>query len=211
MSDERSAKYDRGAATYSARYANVAPIAARQRWIVASWAKVPAGASVLELGCADGFVTEVLVRSGYRVTGVDFSPKMLEVAGRRLDHAGLDAELVVGDINTFTPPRRYDVVLALMRSFYAYADEPADVLRRLGEHTDVAIADVNPRDRPLGEALAAMRAAGFEHVRWRALFDPSVHGAGNATRAAFHAAERVPGVRGVILKRKFLVAVMGAR
>ncbi|MFJ9177792.1 class I SAM-dependent methyltransferase [Streptomyces sp. NPDC102360] len=45
---------------------------------------VPAGATVLELGCGVGRVTHALVERGFRVTGVDESPEMLErVRGAR--------------------------------------------------------------------------------------------------------------------------------
>ncbi|MET8474715.1 class I SAM-dependent methyltransferase [Streptomyces sp. NPDC006422] len=45
---------------------------------------VPAGASLLELGCGVGRVTHPLVERGFRVTAVDESPEMLErVRGAR--------------------------------------------------------------------------------------------------------------------------------
>lgn len=41
-------------------------------------AAVPAGASILELGCGAGRVTHALAARGFRVTAVDESPQMLE-------------------------------------------------------------------------------------------------------------------------------------
>lgn len=64
---------------------------------------VPAGATVLELGCGAGRVTRPLVALGYRVTAVDESPAMLaEVRG---------AETVLADAATLDLGRRFDAVL----------------------------------------------------------------------------------------------------
>jgi SAM-dependent methyltransferase len=42
-------------------------------------------AQVLDAGCGPGWLTELLARCGYWVTGVDVSPAMIEVARRRLE------------------------------------------------------------------------------------------------------------------------------
>ena len=64
---------------------------------------VPAGGSVLELGCGVGRVTHALVEAGYRVTAVDDSPDMLE-------HVR-DAETVLGSIERLALGRTFDGVL----------------------------------------------------------------------------------------------------
>lgn len=64
---------------------------------------VPAGASVLELGCGVGRVTHALVERGFRVTAVDESPEMLErVRGART---------VRGAIESLDLGETFDVVL----------------------------------------------------------------------------------------------------
>jgi ubiquinone/menaquinone biosynthesis C-methylase UbiE len=62
-------------------------------------ASLPAGAEVVEVGCGTGFITEILVRCGYRVVATDLSPDMLEIAQRNLNARGLAnrVQLSVGD------------------------------------------------------------------------------------------------------------------
>jgi ubiquinone/menaquinone biosynthesis C-methylase UbiE len=52
------------------------------------------GARVADLGCGSGAFTELLRREGYRVTGVDISPKLVSLG--RSKYAGLD--LIEGDV-----------------------------------------------------------------------------------------------------------------
>lgn len=106
-------KYDLAAETYSASYADPQAVASRQLDLIQRWgAAVPRGASILEIGCADDFVTEHLVRAGFRVAALDFSPRMVEVAARRLRAAGLEATLLVADVDDFDPPGIFDVTAA---------------------------------------------------------------------------------------------------
>jgi SAM-dependent methyltransferase len=69
---------------------------------------IPAGSSILELGCGAGRVTRHLVALGHRVTGVDNSADMLaHIEG--ID----DVEGVLADITTLDlSPRHWPVVLA---------------------------------------------------------------------------------------------------
>jgi ubiquinone/menaquinone biosynthesis C-methylase UbiE len=43
---------------------------------------LPAGARVADLGCGSGVFTGILARRGYRSTGIDLSPKLIEIAHR---------------------------------------------------------------------------------------------------------------------------------
>jgi SAM-dependent methyltransferase len=207
----RIEKYDRGAERYSAGFVDPGETGRRQATMLSSWGTpVSAGARVLELGCADGMITETLVRSGFEVTGVDFSSAMIDRARERLHDAGLDADLRVADVSRFTPDETYDVVLGLMRTFFAYVDEPVRVLTTLAACTRTKLlVDVNPRDQSLSGARRAVRDAGFGSVEWRPLFVPSSRRVGGVGLAALRASERVPGVRGAILRRKFNAVVKG--
>ncbi|MEO5375632.1 MAG: class I SAM-dependent methyltransferase [Alphaproteobacteria bacterium] len=59
---------------------------------------LPPGAVIADVPCGTGRVAEVLLRSGYRVVGVDISPAMLEVARRRLAPFGDRFEARVADV-----------------------------------------------------------------------------------------------------------------
>jgi SAM-dependent methyltransferase len=76
---------------------------------------VPAGASILELGCGAGRVTHPLVALGHPVTAVDESPEMLaHVRG---------ADTVCARIQGLALGRRFDVVL--LASHLINADDAA--------------------------------------------------------------------------------------
>ena len=48
-----------------------------------------AGARVLDVGCGGGLLCEALARAGARVTGIDLSPGMIEVAALHAAESGL--------------------------------------------------------------------------------------------------------------------------
>jgi trans-aconitate methyltransferase len=65
-----------------------------------------AGERILDLGCGDGVLTEVLVAAGAEVVGVDASPEMVAAAKGR----GLDARVMDGQALTFE--RDFDAVFS---------------------------------------------------------------------------------------------------
>ncbi|RRH72040.1 class I SAM-dependent methyltransferase [Falsigemmobacter faecalis] len=72
----------------------------------------PPPARVLELGCGTGEVTRVILSLGHQVTGLDFTPEMLERA--RVKHAGnAQVRFYLADAqNTMEPDGSYDAVIA---------------------------------------------------------------------------------------------------
>lgn len=84
----------------------------RRAWAarLRSWLPDRAG-DVLDLGCGTGSLSLLAAEQGHRVTGVDRSPAMVELARAKL--AGRDAVFLTGD--AVTPPvgeQRFDTVLA---------------------------------------------------------------------------------------------------
>lgn len=210
----RIEKYDRAAeAGYSSRYADPAVVARGQVRMLVGWGtRLPTGGRVLELGCADGLVTEVLAAEGFAVTAVDFSPRMIDQARERLRRAGLEADFRVADVSALTLDDDYDAVLGLMRTFFGYVEDPARVLSALANHTRrKLLVDVNPRTHPLSDARSAVAEAGFRTIAWRPFFVPGYHRVGRGGLTVLRSAERLPGVRGVLLRRKFNAVVKGER
>jgi len=85
-----------------------------------------AAADVLDLGCGTGSLSLLAAEQGHRVTGVDLSPAMVDLARAKL--AGRDAAFLIGD--AAAPPvgeQRYDVVL--VRHVLWALPDPARVLR----------------------------------------------------------------------------------
>jgi SAM-dependent methyltransferase len=121
-------------------------------------AAVPAGASLLELGCGVGRMTHPLLERGFAVTAVDESPEMLaRVRGART---------VRGSIEQLDLGERFDVVL--MASFLVHAGDAAvraGLLRTCRRHVadggcvliqrEAAGQHENlPRERAIGDGLA---------------------------------------------------------
>ena len=66
----------------------------------------------LDLGCGSGGNAVQLASDEWSVTGVDWSPKAIELAERRASEACVDVELVVGDLTTWEANEPFDLVLS---------------------------------------------------------------------------------------------------
>lgn len=65
---------------------------------VVAYLKVSTPGRALDLGCGTGTNAMALAERGWQVTGVDFAPKAIGAARRRAVRAGLQIELLVGDV-----------------------------------------------------------------------------------------------------------------
>jgi len=71
------------------------------------------GGRVLDLGCGTGRHSVGLARLGYRVTGVDVSAGMLEVARQRATQAGATVEWVCANATEFVREAQFDGAICL--------------------------------------------------------------------------------------------------
>jgi SAM-dependent methyltransferase len=101
--------YARFSQFYDAIMDDPAPRAARVQDFVRRHR--PGAASLLELGCGTGSIL-ALLDDIPSVTGLDRSPEMLELAGRKVPRA----ELVRADMTAFDLGRRFDVVICVFDS-----------------------------------------------------------------------------------------------
>lgn len=83
------------------------------------------GARVLDLACGRGRIAIALARRGCRVTGVDLSPRSLELARADADAAGVKLELVHRDMRGLADEDAFDAVVSVFSSF-GYFDDQAD-------------------------------------------------------------------------------------
>ena len=73
---------------------------------------VAAGMDVLDVACGTGNATIPAARAGARVTGVDFAPRLLEIARERSADAMVEIDFVEGDVQELPfEDRSYDRVV----------------------------------------------------------------------------------------------------
>lgn len=107
----------------------------------------PDARSVLDLGCGTGRHALLLAESGYRVTGIDRSPEMLNAANAqlasasperaaRLASSGAAPTFLQGDVRTVRTDRKFDVVVSLFHvmSYQTGNDDLQAALRTVKEH-----------------------------------------------------------------------------
>jgi len=93
------------------------------------------GREVLDLCCGAGRHSVELARRGFRVTGVDRSPYLLDRARSVADAAGVEVEWVAEDMRCFSRPAGFDLALNLFSSF-GFFDDPEEDRRVLDRTFD---------------------------------------------------------------------------
>jgi cyclopropane fatty-acyl-phospholipid synthase-like methyltransferase len=135
--------YDRIADSYLERFGHSAVRAAKLTEVIE---RLPAGASILDLGCGAGIpVASQLVTSGFSVTGVDASRGQIERARRNVT----EAHFIQADMASVEfASESFDAVLALYSLTHLPKSEHASMIERLARWL-----------RPGGKFLANFGAA----------------------------------------------------
>ena len=95
--------------------------------IISKYAKAPAGARLLDLGCGTGrFAIPIAKNLGFKVTGADYSKEMLDKA-REKDTAGLVKWDIQDAQNLSYPVDSYDIVF--MSHVLHHCEDPDKVIR----------------------------------------------------------------------------------
>jgi ubiquinone/menaquinone biosynthesis C-methylase UbiE len=126
-----------------------------------------AGERVLDVGCGTGSLALRCAERGGRVTGIDISPRMLDVAREKIAAAGLGdrvelREMSAIDLDETFPEESFDVVMSSLVFSELSEDEQRFVLREchrmLPRGGRLMVADeVVPRTWPLRILGRAMR------------------------------------------------------
>ena len=81
----------------------------------------PRGLTVFDVGCGEGFYTRMIRERGVaRVTGIDLSHRMIELARTQEAQHRLGIEYVVGDARELPATRQFDLVIAAYVLNYAH-------------------------------------------------------------------------------------------
>jgi SAM-dependent methyltransferase len=81
------------------------------------------GLEMLDLACGHGRIANPLAERGVRVTGLDATPRFLELAREDAAKRGVDVEYVEGDMRSIPWVGRFDRVLSWFTSFGYFSDE----------------------------------------------------------------------------------------
>lgn len=88
--------------------------------------------TALDIGCGTGTNVITLAQAGWQVTGVDFAPRAIGKAKRKIKNAGIDANLIVRDATDLTGINGpFDLVLDI-GCFHGTGDQKGKYLGELG-------------------------------------------------------------------------------
>lgn len=100
-------------------------------WLDLLLAHVPVGGAVLDLGCGSGDpIAAYLLEQGRAVTGVDFSPAMLEIARRRFPAACW----IEADMRALELDHPFHGIVGWDSFFHLSRDEQRALIPRLARH-----------------------------------------------------------------------------
>lgn len=102
-------------------------------WLDRFLALVPAGGTILDLGCGGGLpIAGYLIRQGYRVTGVDSSAPLINLCRSRFPHH----EWIVADMRTLDLGRRFDGILAWHSFFHLSPEDQQTMFPIFARHAE---------------------------------------------------------------------------
>lgn len=82
------------------------------------WLPKNRDARILELCCGTGRLTIPIAKDGYDISGVDYTPSMLDQAKVKASEAGLEIEFIEADIRTMDLQRKYDLIFIPFNSIH---------------------------------------------------------------------------------------------
>jgi SAM-dependent methyltransferase len=118
-------------------------------------------ARVLDLACGHGRITLELARRGYRMTGLDLSPRSLELAREASEGEGLEIEWVQADMREIPAGARFDAIVSIFTSF-GYFEEEKENQRVL----DAVERALEPGGRFLIDVVNLLNLARRYRPRW---------------------------------------------
>ena len=157
-SEDTRAVYERHAESYDAKRSRALHEA---RWLRHFAAALPDGGRVLDVGCGGGLpIAGWLIGEKFRLTGADFSEKLLALARSRWP----DGDWRLADMRGLDLPDRFDGIVGWNSFFHLTPDEQRDCLPRLARHLNpggVLMVTVGPI---AGEVMGTVEGDSVYHA-----------------------------------------------
>lgn len=126
------------------------------------------GLNICDIGCGSGRFVVSLAQRGAQVTGVDFAPEMLKLAGQLARQQGVAnrCQFALTDVLDWTTDQRFDLVIAI--GFWDYVADPLPRLQVIRKLTQKTFLSAWPRASTLRAAIRKVRlqAAGCPVYFW---------------------------------------------
>jgi len=130
-------------------------------WLTRFADRLEPGAHVLDLGCGSGRpVAAYIVERGFKVTGVDSSPTMIELCRARLP----DQRWIVADMRELGLDEQFDGVLAWDSFFHLNADDQRWMFEVFDRHANDGAPLLFNAGPAEGEAIGSYRGDPLFHA-----------------------------------------------
>jgi SAM-dependent methyltransferase len=150
--------YQRHAAEWDRRRGPEAVI--EKAWLERFAAFLAPGAAVLDIGCGSGQpIARHLIERGYRVTGIDSSPALIERCKQRFP----DREWLVADMRTLALGRRFQGLIAWDSFFHLTPEYQIRMFPIFRQHADAGAPLMFTSGTSHGEAIGEFEGERLYH------------------------------------------------
>jgi trans-aconitate methyltransferase len=130
-------------------------------WLDRFRAALPSDRSVLDLGCGAGEpLARYLIEQGHRVTGIDSSPALIEIARQRFPNA----RWLAADMRTVSLAERFGGLLAWDSFFHLTPDDQRAMFPLFAAHAAPGAALMFTSGPKFGEAIGSYQGEALYHA-----------------------------------------------
>ncbi len=131
----------------------------RYEWVMRESGTSPdlSGMTVCDIGCGSGRFVAALAKRGAQVTGLDFAPDMLKLAGQLVEKEGVTdrCKFVLSDVLDWKTDQKFDQVIAI--GFWDYVADPLPRLKVIRGITKKTFLSAWPRAGTLRASIRKVR------------------------------------------------------
>lgn len=129
-------------------------------WLDRMLARTATGGSILDLGCGMGEpIARYLIGRGHAVTGIDSSPSLIALAGRRFPAH----EWIIADMRALELDRRFDAVIAWHSFFHLSPQDQRGMFARFAAHAKPGAPLMFTSGVTQGESIGVWQGAPLYH------------------------------------------------